>query len=110
MRRMIGFLSGMSLAVVLVLACAPEPVPTGVPDAQPQGAFSCTGLPAGTCQQMLADARRDAPRGVTVVQMHIRCAVVPCTLESGQADAEIRYSDGSQSSYGMGWAGAAPAP
>lgn len=105
-----AFLIGVALMAVLTLACAPEPVPTGVPDAQPQGAFSCVGVPQATCQQMLADARRDAPPGLTVTQMHIRCSIVPCTLQSGQADAEIRYSDGSQSSYGMGWAGAAPAP
>lgn len=98
-----------TLAVILA-ACSPETVPTVAPDAPLEGAFSCVGVPPVTCQEMLADARRNASSGVVVVQMHVRCAVVPCTLQSGTAEADIRYSDGSQSTYGMGWAGGLPGP
>lgn len=97
---------------MLVAGCSPEPVPleTVPPEAPPQGAFSCVGVPAGTCQQMLADARANASAGVVVVQMRIRCTVVPCTLQNGQAEADVVYSDGQRTTYGMGWSNAAAPP
>lgn len=108
MARIRGLVGSATLALILV-ACGPESAPVPAPAEQaPQAPITCVGVPASVCDGMLRDARRDAAPGTVVVQMHIVCTQPPCTQESGQAEAQIVYSDGQRVTFGTGWAGAAP--
>ena len=103
MARIVGLVGSATLVLILV-ACGPESAPVPAP----QAPITCVGVPASVCDGMLRDARRDAAPGTVVVQMQIVCTQPPCTQESGQAEAEIVYSDGQRVTFGTGWAGAAP--
>ena len=103
MKRVTRILGGAALAAILA-ACGPEPSP--VPQAPPaEPAISCLGVPPRTCQEMLDDARRNAEPGTVVVQMRIVCTLPPCTLQAGETEAEVLYSNGQRSTFGMGWSG-----
>ena len=95
---------------VLGLMTAACGITGGGPTIEPGPAFSCVGVPQATCQQTLQDARNNAQVGETVVALRIACTKVPCTDQEGEASVEVGYSSGRRDSYGMGWAGAAPAP
>lgn len=95
----------VALAAVLALAgCGgvaetPRPVDVGPP-------IECTRIPAQTCQEIVANARREADPGTVPVRIRAMCTRAVCTPQGGDVSVEILYSNGRTDQYGMGWAGA----
>ena len=91
------------LVAVLAAGCGGEAAsPTPVEFIPP---VECIGIPAGTCQQIVTDARRNAQPGTFPVHIRAVCAQPPCTIQQGDVSVDIQYSDGRRDSYGMGWSG-----
>jgi hypothetical protein len=65
----------------------------------------CVGIPAATCQTIVADARRNAEPGTVPIRIRAVCATPPCTIQQGDVNVEVRYSNGRADQYSMGWAG-----
>lgn len=108
MQRIGRALAVAVVAVAMVAACAPEAVPVEPANLPAQPDISCVAVPPNVCQQMLADARTNATPGTFLVQMHIRCIRMPCTIARGEAESMVVYSNGETSTMGMGWEGAVP--
>src|SRR5688572_25298470 len=82
------------------LGCdAAAPIPTR----PPEPVVDCLAAPPETCQQALGDARANAPAGTTPLRVRVTCSQPRCTLESGIAQVDVFYSDGSVDSYGSAW-------
>jgi len=45
-----------------------------------------------------------------LVELVVRCTVLPCTIQQGQTEAQALYADGTRQTFGSGWSGAVPAP
>ena len=83
-----------------VLACdAATPVPTR----PPAPVVDCLAAPPETCQQALGDAHANAPAGEWPLRVRVTCSQPRCTLETGIAQVDVFYSDGSVQSYGSAW-------
>src|SRR6187399_1141857 len=83
-----------------VLACdAATPVPTR----PPAPVVDCLAAPPETCQQALGDAHANAPVGEWPLRVRVTCSQPRCTLETGIAQVDVFYSDGSVQSYGSAW-------
>ena len=106
----IGRVLAVVVAVFILAACEPEAVPVDPADLPAAPNISCIAVPPSICQQMLNDARINAPPGAGLVQMHIRCTSLPCTPARGEAESTVVYSNGETSTMGMGWEGAVPPP
>jgi hypothetical protein len=101
MRREIA----VAFLAVVAFACEPEVEPlTPVGEAR----IDCQGVPPQHCQTALDDARAGSTS--PLVELIVRCAAPPCTLQQGQIDVQARYADGGQSRSTSGWGVAAPAP
>jgi hypothetical protein len=71
----------------------------------------CEGMTGPVCEAQLAEAERSSPLGSEgIVAIQVRCTVASCTEAAGEASVTVRYADGRTSSFGTGWAMAAPAP
>jgi hypothetical protein len=101
----------VAAGAVLVLGCGgPSSTPTPVQMIPP---VECVGVPAQTCQEIVADARRNARPGTFLVHVRAVCTRAVCTLQDGDVTIDSQYSDGHTESMGMGWSGAidvAPPP
>jgi hypothetical protein len=71
--------------------------------------FQCVGLPASTCERLLADARSQFP-DVPAVSAVIRCTVAACTDVQGEASVRVDFANGRFVEYGTAWEQAVPAP
>ncbi len=101
---------GLILAVVLlagsVAACMPAAAtPPAVIPAEP--IVDCR-APASTCTTAVDDARAQVAPGVVPIAVQIVCRP-GCTVLEGEADIQVRYSDGSTGAWTTGWSGAIPA-
>jgi hypothetical protein len=103
--RSIGWFLGLAL---LVAACiGEEPVATDPgPGQQPAG---CIGIPSQTCAEIIADAKRNGDPGTVPVEIRAVCRHAVCTIQDGDAQVDIVYSNGRRDSFVMGWAAAPPA-
>jgi hypothetical protein len=78
------------------------------PTVQLQAAVDCQGIPAGTCQEIVTDARRNAEPGTVPVAIRAVCISPPCTLQVGEVEVQVQYSNGTTQAFSMGWAQAEP--
>ena len=74
-----------------------------IPSRPPEPVVDCLATPPETCQQALSDARANAPAGETTLRVRVTCSQPRCTLDSGVAQVDVFYSDGSVQSYGSAW-------
>jgi hypothetical protein len=102
--RLMVCVFGLSFVVAGCLGGGPTPVPV-VPG---QPVVDCQGVPASTCTTIVDDVRRNADPGSVPVRIKAVCTSPPCTLQGGNMQVEVQYSNGRLDSYTMGW-GAAPA-
>jgi hypothetical protein len=96
--------ASLVLLAVSLAACdlaTASAVPAGPP-------VDCRGIPVGTCQGIVADARTNAGPGAVPVNIRAVCLDAACTNASGNVQVDILYSTGRRDSYTMGWAGPAP--
>lgn len=98
---------GLLAVALLVAGCrgltaTAAPVLMGPP-------VECVGIPAQTCQQIVADARGNAEPGTVPVRIRAVCTALPCTPQRGDVSVEVVYSNGRTDTYGMGWS-SAPEP
>lgn len=95
---------GLLVLELLLAGCGGPPGPTA--SLQMVAPVECIGIPAGTCQQIVTDARRNAEPGTFPVRIRAACTrAAGCTLQEGDVSVEVDYSNGRQDAYGMGWAG-----
>lgn len=72
----------------------------------PEPVVECLGVPAATCQEIVSGARNDAPPGAVPMTIRAACTLALCTVQNGEVEIEVRYSNGETHTSGMGWAGA----
>jgi hypothetical protein len=68
--------------------------------------IECVGIPERTCQEIVTEARRNAEPGSVPLSIKAACSSPQCTIQNGEVDIEVAYSNGVTSAWGMGWAGA----
>ena len=94
------------LAIVALTAACEPVVETVVPVGEAR--IDCQGVPPQACRDALTMARDNAR--APLVELVVRCTVLPCTLQQGQTEARALYADGTQETFGSNWSGAVPAP
>jgi len=100
---MLGIRVGVIVLGLLAAACGgPSPTPAPVEMIQP---IECIGIPANTCQEIVAEARRNARPGTFPVHIRAVCTRAQCTFQEGDVAIDVLYSDGHTESWGMGWSG-----
>jgi hypothetical protein len=107
MRPALVKMLGLGTICLGIAACFGGEVPPP-PPVQLQAAVDCQGIPAGTCQEIVTDARRNAEPGTIPVAIKAVCTSPPCTPQSGEVQVEVQYSNGSGQAFSMGWAEAEP--
>jgi hypothetical protein len=102
--RPLGLILGLAL---LAAGCiGDDPVASDFGPAQQP--VECIGIPAQTCTEVVTDARRNADPGTIPVTIRAVCSRSFCTTRDGDAQIDIRYSNGRHDSFGIGWAAAVP--
>jgi hypothetical protein len=96
-----------ALLGLLLLGCGDEPVVSSMPiDGGPP--VDCVAIPAATCQTIVNDARSNAEPGTIPIRIRAICTRPPCTIQRGEVEATVQYSNGRTDTYGMAWEGAGP--
>lgn len=68
--------------------------------------IECLGIPERTCQEIVTEARRNAEPGSVPLSIRAACRSPQCTIQNGEVDIEVAYSNGSGQAWSMGWASA----
>jgi hypothetical protein len=105
MHRPRTLLAGIACAIMVMAACEPEMVPVDPANLPAQPDMSCVAVPPSVCQQMLTDARNNAPQGAFPIRLHITCTRMPCTIARGEAESAVVFSNGETTTMGFGWEG-----
>lgn len=101
------WLGALVLATTLLAGCGLMD-PVIIPAAPP---VDCRGVPAQTCRHVVSDTRAQARGpGVVPVAIRVACTRAVCADQEGEAQIDVRYSDGSEDHYTMGWSGAVDEP
>jgi hypothetical protein len=101
--------TGWLLGLALIVGGCLEAEPARTDDAPVGQPVECIGIPAQTCTEIVTDARRNAEPGTFPIRIRAACSRPVCTIRDGQAQVDVDYTNGRHDSFGIGWAGAAPA-
>lgn len=97
------WLGAVIVAAAMVCGCGMFD-PVVLPPAPP---VDCRGIPAATCGEIVKDARANAGEpGVVPVSIRAVCTRAACTQAEGEVQVDVRYSDGREDHFTMGWSSA----